>query len=234
MSELEPPSAALVFLHGSGDNGDGVAYWLEDTSNGAFQQRLQSSGIRVLYPDAPVIPYTLSGGCPQAVWFDRKAMAYEAPEDAAGMARSVEQVDTEIDKLVEAGIPLQHIGVAGMSMGGCLALHVAYGSGRHSGQLGAAASLSSFLPLDSRLYAVADQRFQETGAKSMTPLFMAHGASDPMVSSGWAKKTRDRLEAVGIMVPPEVITFPDLGHDMCSDEIRQLTDFLVDKLGARP
>jgi len=233
MSELEQPSAALIFLHGSGDCGQGVAEWLEGMSNGAFQQRLHASGIRVLYPDAPVIPYTLNGGYPQAVWFDRTAMSYEAPEDATGVARSVEQVDTEIDKLAEAGIPLQRIGVAGMSMGGCLALHVAYGSGRHAGQLGAAASLSTFLPSDSRLYAVAEQRFQEAGVSmTATPLFMAHGASDRMIAPGWAQATRDRLEAVAVTAPSEVVMFPDLPHDMCSDELRQLADFLIQELSA--
>merc|ERR1719412_1827864 len=153
-------------------------------------------------------------------------MAYEAPEDKDGMARSVAQVDAEIDRLIAAGVPVERIGVAGMSMGGCLALHVAYGSGRHAGQLGAAASLSTFLPLDSRLSVDAEQRFQEAGAKSATPLFMAHGASDPMVAPGWAQKTRDRLEAVGVTAPSEVVMFPDLPHDMCSDELRQLADFL--------
>lgn len=38
------------------------------------------------------------------------------------------------DKLVEEGIPLSKIGVAGMSMGACLALHVGYGMGRHAGR----------------------------------------------------------------------------------------------------
>merc|ERR1719265_2395966 len=110
---------------------------------------------------------------PQAVWFDRVAMAYEAPEDKEGVARSVEQVDAEIDKLVAAGIPLNRIGVGGMSMGGCLALHVAYGSGRHAGALGMVASFSTFLAQDSGLDAAAC-RFQ-ADAVSAPPLLMSHG-----------------------------------------------------------
>jgi len=76
-----------------------------DPSWKLFEQVLRSAGICTIYPSAPVVPYTVAGGRLQSVWFDRTAISYEAPEDKAGIARSVEQVDAEIDKLVVENYP---------------------------------------------------------------------------------------------------------------------------------
>merc|ERR1712217_993441 len=103
-------------------------------------------------------------------------------------------------------------------MGGCLAMHVALGAGRHAGGLGAVASLSSFLPEDSGLDGVAQARHKDSGGN--VPLFMAHGLSDPMIAPAWAEATRKRLEVAGVQVPNEVMLFEGLGHDMCAAELK--------------
>eukprot|EP00747_Dinoflagellata_sp_TGD_P090345 gnl/TRDRNA2_/TRDRNA2_164675_c0_seq1.p1 gnl/TRDRNA2_/TRDRNA2_164675_c0~~gnl/TRDRNA2_/TRDRNA2_164675_c0_seq1.p1 ORF type:complete len:189 (-),score=22.75 gnl/TRDRNA2_/TRDRNA2_164675_c0_seq1:10-501(-) len=122
---------ALIVLCGSGDCGQGIREWFHHESDGDFEKKLRAAGVeQFVYPDPPVVPYTLAGGRLQGVWFDRQAMSYQAPEDSEGIKRSVEQVDKEIDKLVAAGISPSRIGIVGNSMGGCLALHVGYGSGR--------------------------------------------------------------------------------------------------------
>ena len=48
--------------------------------------RLRSAGIIVVFPSAPVRAYTLKGGAPSAVWFDRQALALDASEDTHGIA----------------------------------------------------------------------------------------------------------------------------------------------------
>lgn len=224
-------SAAVIMLHGSGDSGAGIESWLEFASDGTFILGMHRANIKMIYPDAPSIPYTLAGGHHQAVWFDRKQMSYEAPEDPVGIARSLEQVDTLIDGLVQEGISPQRICVAGMSMGGCLALHVAYGNGRWSGKLGACAMMSSFLAEDSALDEAASQRFVSPAGGNSTPaLFMATGGADAMVKVTWVERTRIRLEAAGILVPPQVSVFPGLGHDLCRPEIDELSNFIVSTL----
>eukprot|EP00439_Symbiodinium_sp_Y106_P033024 s3366_g3.t4 len=175
---MSSPSSVLIFLHGSGDTGEG-----------------------------------LIGGMPQTVWFDRVAMAYEAPEDVPGLKRSVELVDKEIDKLVESGVPVSKIGVGGMSMGGCLALHVAYGMGRYAGRLGMVASLSTFLPKDSCLDADAARRF---AASSSPPLFMAHGITSK--------------DPVATILAEELLEFPDVQHELCSEEVGLLRNFVLEHL----
>ncbi|CAE7696487.1 LYPLAL1 [Symbiodinium pilosum] len=220
-------SSALIFLHGSGDTGEGVQAWLHAVSGGAFEASLAREGISMLFPTATMIPYSLIGGMPRTVWFDRVAMAYEAPEDVAGLKRSVELVDKEIDKLVESGIPLSKIGVGGMSMGGCVALHVAYGMGRHAGRLGMVASLSTFLPKESYFDADASRRLT---ASQTAPLFMAHGQDDGMIRIEWARATHSRLLAAGIDCK-ELLEFPGVQHELCTEEVGLLRSFVLQHLG---
>jgi len=231
MSSGEAPTAGLIFLHGSGDNGAGVRDWLSSCSMGDFERRLSAAGVKMVYPDAPRVPYTLAGGGLQSVWFDRVGMAYNAPEDAAGMAKSLEQVDSEIDQLIAAGIPRSRIAVGGMSMGGCLALHAAYGNGRHAGAIAAAACLSSFLAEDSGLDAACRARSAGAGSgeagAGAPALFMAHGEADGMIQPAWAQRTRERLEACGVPVPSELLMFPGVGHELCQEEVKLLADFLL-------
>eukprot|EP00928_Gymnodinium_smaydae_P004883 TRINITY_DN11674_c0_g1_i1.p1 TRINITY_DN11674_c0_g1~~TRINITY_DN11674_c0_g1_i1.p1 ORF type:complete len:250 (-),score=40.17 TRINITY_DN11674_c0_g1_i1:89-838(-) len=219
------PRAGLIFLHGSGDSGKNFEAWLQDVSRGAFLRRLTEARVAVVFPSAKAVPYTLNGGKPQAVWFDRSRMAYEAPEDRPGIARSLAQVDALIAALAAKGIPLRRIGVAGMSMGGCLALHAAYGRGRYAGKLLGCASLSTFLPENSELDALAKDL-------SGPPLFMAHGEEDGMVNPAWAQRTCKRLQAVGIPVPQGVVTYEALDHDISEEEINSVVDFFINCLAA--
>ncbi|CAE8702968.1 unnamed protein product [Polarella glacialis] len=191
---------------------------------------MTGAGLTTVFPDAPAVPYTLNGGQPQTVWFDRVAMDYEAPEDEIGLRRSVEQVDKEIDRLVSAGLPMGKIGVAGFSMGAGLALHVGYGIGRYAGRLGMVASLSTFLARDSCFDAKARAKLAEPGS-SRTPLLMAHGQHDPMIKLEWAQATHKRLVAAGVPVAEELLTFPGLGHDLCAEEVQLFLDFTLRHLG---
>eukprot|EP00747_Dinoflagellata_sp_TGD_P042161 gnl/TRDRNA2_/TRDRNA2_141916_c0_seq3.p2 gnl/TRDRNA2_/TRDRNA2_141916_c0~~gnl/TRDRNA2_/TRDRNA2_141916_c0_seq3.p2 ORF type:complete len:167 (+),score=27.04 gnl/TRDRNA2_/TRDRNA2_141916_c0_seq3:591-1091(+) len=152
-------------------------------------------------------------------------MRYEAPEDISGIVCSVEQVDAQIDKLVARGIPASRIGIVGNSMGGCLSLHIAYGSGRYSGQLGAVACERSFLAEDSVLDAAAAARFKAPGAAASPPLYMGHGDADPMIPVVWAERTRCRLGTAGVRVPASLMTFPGVAHAICEVEVQQLIEF---------
>ncbi|CAN0592844.1 unnamed protein product, partial [Laminaria digitata] len=84
---------AVIFLHGSGDTGRGVRQWLESASGGTFERSLGELGLApVLFPTAPETPYTLAGGMPSSVWFDRQRLSPGSPQDRAGVLRSLRQV----------------------------------------------------------------------------------------------------------------------------------------------
>mmetsp|Transcript_17047 Transcript_17047/g.25755 ORF Transcript_17047/g.25755 Transcript_17047/m.25755 type:complete len:231 (-) Transcript_17047:172-864(-) len=224
---MEAFDAGLILLHGSGDQGEGLQAWLKQVSGKQWERTLK---IKVVYPDAPLTPYTMAGGEDCRVWFDRQALSYSAPEDEDGVRRSVEQVDQEIDKMVQEGIPLRRIGVGGFSMGGCLAMHVVYGCGRYSGELGLCASMSTFLPARSCLDDIANAIFVEGqgGQPPMKapPIFMAHGTEDRMINVAWAEDTRRRLEECNIPVPEVLPLYDGMAHELSPDEVGKLAKFV--------
>ena len=57
----------IVFLHGSGDTGDGVSQWLE--SLGVKEHLFEDTAI--VFPSAPPRPYSMYGGEISTVWHDR-------------------------------------------------------------------------------------------------------------------------------------------------------------------
>lgn len=84
---------AVVFLHGSGDTGPGVREWLESASGGKFSQRIAELGLgTTVFPTAPVRRYTLAGGMPSTVWFDREDLSPSSRQDRAGVLQSLQLV----------------------------------------------------------------------------------------------------------------------------------------------
>ena len=72
-----------------------------------FLPRLRSAGIVVIFPSAPVRAYSLIGGAPLTVWFDRKALALDASEDSKGLAETALQ----IRQLVSTGLSGSQISI---------------------------------------------------------------------------------------------------------------------------
>lgn len=84
---------AVIFFHGSGDTGRGVREWLNSASGGKFERALSDLGLGpVVYPTAQERRYTLAGGAPSTVWFDRERLSPESRQDRAGVLRSLRQV----------------------------------------------------------------------------------------------------------------------------------------------
>merc|ERR1711879_517215 len=145
-------------------------------------------------------------------------------------ARSVEQIDAIIDGLVAEGISLNRIGVAGFSMGACVALHVGFGLGRYAGRVGMVGSMSTFVAAHSTLDEAAAARFKSPDAVPSPPLFMSHGGNDPMIQLDWARKTHQRLELAGVRVPAEIMVFPGVFHELCAPGLRKFLEFTRNNL----
>lgn len=202
-------SAAVIFLHGSGDTGQGVLDWLKFLV-GDFAL----PHIKFYFPTAPLIPYTPSNGELSNVWFDRYDITPEVPEHE----ESLNVISQEMQGLIKTirkddNLPLHKIVVGGFSMGGALALHTAY---RFSPGLAGAFTLSSFLNTDSAVY--------KQGQAFDTPLFMCHGDRDTMVPLSWGHKTHENLKKLGIDAEFHVIK--NTMHEMKKHEILNLFQWI--------
>lgn len=120
---IEPSSgkhdSSVIFLHGSGDSGDGIKQWV-----GGEQGPFAFEKTRVVFPSAHMRKYSMLGphGV-QRVWFDRVALGPQGAEDSVGMDAMSKLVKQLVYEEVGKGVPLSRIIVGGFSMGGAQSLH---------------------------------------------------------------------------------------------------------------
>ncbi|XP_008587113.1 PREDICTED: lysophospholipase-like protein 1, partial [Galeopterus variegatus] len=160
-------SASLIFLHGSGDSGQGLRTWIKQVLN----QDLTFQHIKIIYPTAP-------------------------PSKCA----------------------LLHLG--GFSMGGCMAIHLAY---RNHQDVAGVFALSSFLNKASAVY----QALQKSDGV-LPELFQCHGTTDELVLHSWGEETNSMLKSLGVST--KFHSFPNVYHELSKTELEQLKTWILTKL----
>jgi phospholipase/carboxylesterase len=220
MSEIVPhvtlesgknPQHSIIWLHGLGADG-------EDFVPIADELKLPVA-VRYLFPDAPMRPVTINGGMVMRAWYDIVSPSIDAQQDAAGIRESQTLIEALIDQEVRRNIAPGNIFLAGFSQGGAVALHTAL---RHPVQLGGVLALSTYLPLTDR---AAGEALPETRG---TPMFMAHGRSDPVIPRELGAGSRDVLLGLGYTVDWHEYA---MQHSVCEEELRDIEVWLTHQIG---
>uniref|UniRef100_A0A3Q2YUA8 palmitoyl-protein hydrolase n=1 Tax=Hippocampus comes TaxID=109280 RepID=A0A3Q2YUA8_HIPCM len=204
-------SASVIFLHGSGDTGQGLRVWVRDV----MMPGLTFAHIRVIYPTAPARPYTPMHGALSTVWFDRYKISYDSAEHLQSIDAMCSTLGSIIQDEVIAGIPKHRIIIGGFSMGGAMALHLAC---RYHPDVAGVYALSGFLNKDS----VA---FQSGG---VLRLFQCHGTSDELVLHQWGEDTSVLLQKAGMKTTFH--SLPGLHHQISLQEMELLKAWILQKL----
>jgi phospholipase/carboxylesterase len=202
------PTAAVIWLHGLGADGNDFA---------GLVPQLNLAGcppIRFVFPHAPSIPVTLNGGYVMPAWYDITGTDLVSRQDAAGIQKSEQAITALIAHEVARGIPHSNIVLAGFSQGCAMALHTGL---RLPQALAGIMALSGYLPLADRF---ADERHT---ANAHTPVFMAHGTVDPVVVLQRGEDSRNALAAMGH--PVHWHTYP-MQHSVHPDEVNDISAFL--------
>ena len=207
------PSAAVIWLHGLGADGNDFAGLVPELDLAGL------GDIRFIFPHAPSIPVTLNGGYVMPAWYDIKGTQLERVEDAEGIHKSALQIEALIAQQVADGIPAHKIVLAGFSQGCAMVLHTGL---RHPARLAGIMALSGYLPL--RDSVAAERSF----ANADTPIFMAHGTVDPMIVLDRAEASRDALLKMGCKVDWHTYPMP---HSVHPHEIADMGVFLKSVLG---
>ncbi len=205
----DDPGASIIVLHGLGADGNDfvpVCQALELTSLG---------GVRFVLPHAPVRPVTVNGGYAMRAWYDIFGADLLQREDEPGLRASMKEVEALIAREKERGIAARRIVLAGFSQGCALTLLAGL---RHGERLAGLAGLSGYLPL------AAQTQAERSPNNCNTPVFLAHGRSDPVVSLSRALATRETLQALG--QPLEWHEY-DMPHAVCAAEIADLNGWLL-------
>lgn len=208
------PSGVVIWLHGLGADG-------HDFAGVAPELGLPASlAVRFVFPHAPMRPVSINGGYVMRAWYDIAAGAAGFAQNAAHLAESVEILNGLIERERTRGIAPARVVLAGFSQGGAVALHTA---ARFPERLAGVVALSAPTPYLDELLRNADP------ANGDLPIFLAHGAHDPMVPFAHGEAVCRRLRAAGRAVEWHAY---NLEHSVNLEEIRDIGRFLARALGS--
>ena len=202
------PNAAVIWLHGLGADGHDFEPIVPEIV------RSGERAWRFVFPNAPVRPVTINGGMAMRAWYDLKGLDRRAAEDVAGFRDTDASVRQLIAKEVARGIPTNRVVLAGFSQGGAVSLYTAP---RYPDKLAGVLALSCYLPRESAFLA------ERAPANDATPIFMAHGRADTVLTMSLGTQSRDFLKAQGYAV--EWHDYP-MAHAVCAAEIADIREFL--------
>lgn len=202
------PTVSVIWLHGLGaDGSDFVPIVQELDLSGC-------PGIRFIFPHAPTMPVTINNGYIMRAWYDILVSDLVRREDEAGLRKSQELVEQLIAQEKARGIPAERIVVAGFSQGCAMTLQTGL---RHPEKLAGLLCLSGYLPIHTTVASEAH------GANRDTPIFMAHGRQDPVVTIDRAEASRDILQSLGYKVEWHEYMMP---HSVCAEEVADIGAWL--------
>ena len=200
--------AAVIWMHGLGADGHDFEPIVPelDLPDGL--------SVRFVFPHAPLRPVTINGGAVMRAWYDVAGLGGVRREDEQGVRASQREIEALIEREKKRGLAAGQILLAGFSQGGAMALQTGL---RHPERLAGLVVLSSFLPLANALAAEVSPTNRDV------PIFMAHGAHDPMIPLARGRESRDRLLALGYGVEWHEYPMP---HSVCAEEIADLSAWL--------
>ena len=207
------PTAAVIWLHGLGADGNDFAGLVPELTLAGC------APIRFIFPHAPSIAVTLNGGYVMPAWYDIMGTDLVSRQDAAGIQKSERAITALIENEIARGIAPERIVLAGFSQGCAMALHTGL---RLPYRLAGIMALSGYLPLADRLAA------ERHAANARTPVFMAHGTQDPVVALARGEASRDALATLG--QPVQWHSYP-MPHSLHPREIADISAFLAQVLG---
>ena len=202
------PKAAVIWLHGMGvDNNDFAPFPDEILDFGG-------PVCRFILPNAPVREISAHPGYPLRAWYDVRSDKIDDNEDRAGIRETAARISLLITDVEKAGIPRSRIFLGGFSQGAAAAL---YAGLREEEPVAGIVALSGYLPLAGTLFS------EITPAGRKTPVFMAHGLFDSVISPLTAKRSAQVIQEIN----PDFRWLPfDMDHEICQDELAALAQFL--------
>ena len=166
------------------------------------------------FPDLTYLAPQASGN----TWYPFSFLA-PITDNEPGISSGIAAIGDLMAKINAAGIPDERIMLAGFSQGGVLAFHTAlYYPKRLAGIL----ALSTFL---------ADSESLGSGkaeVNAQIPILMCHGQQDVVLPMALGKSAFTTLKRAGYMV--EWRDYP-MGHEVCLEEIQEISRWLQSVLG---
>jgi phospholipase/carboxylesterase len=201
----QPVKNTVIWLHGLG--ADGYDFL-------PIVDRLNIPNTRFIFPHAPHRPISMNNGYEMRAWYDLYGLSMQDKQDEAGMREMQATIEALITQEKSKGISAKNIVLAGFSQGGAMALFTAL---RHQEKLAGILALSTYVPLKQTLAAETNK------ANANTPIFMAHGSFDTVITLDTCKISLDLLHSLHFAV--QWHEYP-MAHGVCDEEIQDINQFL--------
>ena len=201
----QPVKNTVIWLHGLG--ADGYDFL-------PIVDRLNIPNTRFIFPHAPHRPISMNNGYEMRAWYDLYGLSMQDKQDEAGMREMQATIEALIAQEKSKGIYSKNIVLAGFSQGGAMALFTAL---RHQEKLAGILALSTYVPLKQTLATETNK------ANANTPIFMAHGSFDTVITLDTCKISLDLLHSLHFAV--QWHEYP-MAHGVCDEEIQDINQFL--------
>jgi phospholipase/carboxylesterase len=203
--QTNEPTASVIWLHGLGADGNDFVPVIE---------MLQLPNIRFILPHAPYQKISMNNGYEMRAWYDLFGLQSKHPQDAAGIEKTQSYIESLIAQENSRGIANGRIVIAGFSQGGAIALHLA---SRQQQALAGVLALSTYLPLQEKLAT------QKTSQSLNTPIFMAHGTFDEVITLQRCQQSFKLLQENGYQIEWHEYA---MAHSVHPQEINDIRAFL--------
>ncbi len=201
----QPVKNTVIWLHGLG--ADGYDFL-------PIVDRLNIPNTRFIFPHAPHRPISMNNGYEMRAWYDLYGLSMQDKQDEAGMREMQATIEALIAQEKSKGISAKNIVLAGFSQGGAMALFTAL---RHQEKLAGILALSTYVPLKQTLATETNK------ANANTPIFMAHGSFDTVITLDTCKISLDLLHSLHFAV--QWHEYP-MAHGVCDEESQDINQVL--------
>ena len=200
------PSASVIWLHGLGADGNDFV---------PVVKMLNLPHVRFILPHAAYKKVSANNGYEMRAWYDVFGFAPGSREDATGVHESQAYIESLISKEIARGIPSKRIVLAGFSQGGAVVLHTAL---RYNQPLAGVLALSTYLPLKANL------PIEKSTQNQATPIFMAHGTFDNIISLDTCRLSFEVLQKQQYSIQWHEYA---MAHSVNQEEIDDIRVFLL-------
>ncbi len=200
----EKAKYCIIWLHGLGANGHDF--------EGIVPELKTNLAIKYVFPNAPQMPITVNNNMVMPAWYDiRNVSSISEDVDWQGMKKSEDYLNQLIQFAEQEGFNSQQIILAGFSQGGA----IAYRAGLQTKKpLAGIIALSTYLPINGQ------ENIQQP---ITTPILIAHGTQDSVVSISLAKDAQQKLTKLGYK--PQIKNYP-MQHEVCLQQIKDIAEFI--------
>jgi phospholipase/carboxylesterase len=201
----QPIKNSVIWLHGLGADGHDFL---------PIVDRLNIPNTRFIFPHAPHRPISMNNGYEMRAWYDLFGLTAQEKQDEIGLRSMQTTINTLINQEKSKGVQASNIVLAGFSQGGAMALFTAL---RFPEKLAGILALSTYVPLKQSLPS------EVSIENANTPIFMAHGSFDSIITLDTCKTSLDLLTSLNYPVQWHEYS---MAHSVCEAEIDDINTFL--------